>query len=490
MEVDCVINAKSTTPIKNKLVIRTPPNTTLRSSQLPLFVQMSSQLPSFTEGSLVSSITHPITPILADDKEVTVSPISTALITKPEDNNKKEETRNAALLLTSMKMTMEGEKSGLILPDLKTDRSKSIRSSKRYFSQNMQKKRSNDYPRLPNIETSLNTKEVGNCTNGDLCSVISNTARQYEIETQQGEQSSMDNKVANFPVNFNNLSHSTLPRARTVSLDSHLKLIDPSVAINQSNNHLNFGQGRHPLTKPQLVNDPSITANFVSPPSSPLLRSVSDDCDLSMKTNSTTPGLLGKTISARRVDRRKRYLDSPEEQRHLNACDNQILGVLGQNFQLSKDKGATEVLNSCHNNNMKPITSTTTKKVILRKKFSWKNYPVLEAFLVANRAEYLRHSALNYTMQQKNYNNRLTERLLELASENAYIFDKEAFSFVTVRDRIRCYFKSYVQSRKKRGVIIGYAARKAGLMSEEEIEKSAGRKGKIIVPQFPKQRKE
>ncbi|KAG7338475.1 hypothetical protein IV203_011105, partial [Nitzschia inconspicua] len=51
---------------------------------------------------------------------------------------------------------------------------------------------------------------------------------------------------------------------------------------------------------------------------------------------------------------------------------------------------------------------------IHRKKFSWKNYPEWEAFLIANREEYLRHSALNYTVQQKQYNNRLTERLWTL----------------------------------------------------------------------------
>jgi hypothetical protein len=106
----------------------------------------------------------------------------------------------------------------------------------------------------------------------------------------------------------------------------------------------------------------------------------------------------------------------------------------------------------------------------------------LEAFLIANREEYLRHSALNYTIQQKQYNNRLTERLLELAAEKGYVFDEEDFSFVTVRDRIRCYFKSYVQSAKKRGVIIGYAARKAGLLTEEDLEKSAGIAGRIVLP--------
>jgi hypothetical protein len=106
----------------------------------------------------------------------------------------------------------------------------------------------------------------------------------------------------------------------------------------------------------------------------------------------------------------------------------------------------------------------------------------LEAFLIANREEYLRHSALNYTIQQKQYNNRLTELLLELAADHGYVFDEHEFSFVTVRDRIRCYFKSYVQSAKKRGVIIGYAARKAGLLSEDDLEKSAAEEGRIVMP--------
>lgn len=121
-------------------------------------------------------------------------------------------------------------------------------------------------------------------------------------------------------------------------------------------------------------------------------------------------------------------------------------------------------------------------KTILRRKFSWKNYPELESFLVANREEYLRHSTLNYTVQQKQFNNRLTEQLIELAEEHGYVFDSEAFSFVTIRDRIRCYFKSYVQSSKKRGVIIGYAAKRAGLLTDKDLETSAGTAGKIIVP--------
>lgn len=119
---------------------------------------------------------------------------------------------------------------------------------------------------------------------------------------------------------------------------------------------------------------------------------------------------------------------------------------------------------------------------ILRRKFSWKHYPPLEDFLIANREEYLRHSTLNYTLQQKKYNNMLTEQMIQLASQHRLVFDKNEFSFVTVRDRIRCYYKSYVQSLKKKGIVCGYAARKAGLISKEEMNKNAAKKAKIFVP--------
>eukprot|EP00751_Fragilariopsis_kerguelensis_P031417 CAMPEP_0170916518 /NCGR_PEP_ID=MMETSP0735-20130129/6843_1 /TAXON_ID=186038 /ORGANISM="Fragilariopsis kerguelensis, Strain L26-C5" /LENGTH=799 /DNA_ID=CAMNT_0011314637 /DNA_START=169 /DNA_END=2568 /DNA_ORIENTATION=+ len=92
------------------------------------------------------------------------------------------------------------------------------------------------------------------------------------------------------------------------------------------------------------------------------------------------------------------------------------------------------------------------EKTILRKKFSWKHYPELERFLIANRDEYLKHSNMNYTAEQKQYNNWLTERLLELAGQHNYMFDPEDFNFVAIRDRIRCYYKSYVQTARKRGL--------------------------------------
>mmetsp|Transcript_31876 Transcript_31876/g.75002 ORF Transcript_31876/g.75002 Transcript_31876/m.75002 type:complete len:615 (+) Transcript_31876:194-2038(+) len=84
------------------------------------------------------------------------------------------------------------------------------------------------------------------------------------------------------------------------------------------------------------------------------------------------------------------------------------------------------------------------------KKFSWKAYPELEDFLITNREEYLSFSARNYTIEQRDYNNRLTARLLEHATVSGYpdLFQHCAFS--AVRDRIRSYYKSYVQSFKRR----------------------------------------
>eukprot|EP00956_Cyclotella_meneghiniana_P024717 scaffold50014_cov66-Cyclotella_meneghiniana.AAC.9 len=101
----------------------------------------------------------------------------------------------------------------------------------------------------------------------------------------------------------------------------------------------------------------------------------------------------------------------------------------------------------------KEARDRNSEPIILKKSFSWRNYPELEQYLIANRTKYLQHSAKNYTVEQKQFNNRLTDGLLQVAADYNYIFDESCFDFVSVRDRIRCYYKSYVQSLKKRGVV-------------------------------------
>lgn len=88
-------------------------------------------------------------------------------------------------------------------------------------------------------------------------------------------------------------------------------------------------------------------------------------------------------------------------------------------------------------------------KGVLRKKYAWREFPELEGYLIENRDQYLSFSSqLNYTAEQKRYNNHLTQGLLDLAAESGYKF--EGFTFAMIRDRIRCYYKSYVQAVKKK----------------------------------------
>ena len=78
----------------------------------------------------------------------------------------------------------------------------------------------------------------------------------------------------------------------------------------------------------------------------------------------------------------------------------------------------------------------------------------MERFLIDNRDDYLKFSSRNYTVEQKQFNNMLTERLIELAEKHGYVFDPDDFNFVAIRDRIRCYYKSYVQTARKRGLLL------------------------------------
>lgn len=238
-----------------------------------------------------------------------------------------------------------------------------------------------------------------------------------------------------------------LPRVRTVSMDSHNSIASSKEEGNTDETAtpvLQVVACASPHTLPVLHTIP--IESFVPPPKSP-----------------------------RGVDRRKRYLDDHTQE--LNPIKEQTSEVDDSFKPKAKRQKASKASRPLIETNGAKKSPKHTK-AILRKKFSWKNFPELEHFLIENREEYLRHSALNYTMQQKQYNNRLTERLIDLAAGCGYVFDEEAFTFVSIRDRIRCYFKSYVQSRKKRGVIIGYAARKAGRLSEKELKKSGSAKVK------------
>jgi hypothetical protein len=109
----------------------------------------------------------------------------------------------------------------------------------------------------------------------------------------------------------------------------------------------------------------------------------------------------------------------------------------------------------------------------------------LERFLIDNRDDYLKYSSRNYTVEQKQFNNLLTERLIALAEQHGYIFDPEDFNFVAIRDRIRCYYKSYVQTARKRGLLLPSAAPAPSgdaAAAEEEEEDVAADEADAVAP--------
>lgn len=308
----------------------------------------------------------------------------------------------------------------------------------------------------------------------------------YDLNSETKESPLEHKQDSLSTVNSSESSNSRCDTPQSLPQDPLTGLIVPQVGSHYDKTVQKFELSRRrtvsiDCSKPvQVESVPSLEIIFkqVTPDQAQTSTSVQVPNNVQSQSEMNTPCVSppsSPVLSPRLVDRRKRYMaDKDDSLPHIE--------------DTSMD------LNQCNSKNVKvkPLVQKKDSKKrpqvkrILRKKFSWKNYPLLESFLIANREEYLCHSALNYTMQQKQYNNRLTERLIELAQENGYIFDDEAFSFVTVRDRIRCYFKSYVQSRKKRGHIIGYAARKAGLLSDEELEKIAGKRGKIVIPRVQK----
>ena len=370
--------------------------------------------------------------------------------------------RNSSI--TSKTRTENNSASQIVTPNINTD-IRSLNKQGRSLKQD-----THDAAKLLASMKNLIKKELHICPPKELLPSIPDLEKYFKRrETAEVEScginiemkpvvTSHSSVLDDFPRNFFGN-----PRARAVSMDSHLSeaakrcySIDESISSHST-----------------VSSDKEEVPARISPPTSPLLHS----------SHLIEPCPLARKSSRRGADRRKRYLDD-----HVLSSDEEKEVSIAKSRPTKKVKASKNSLPS-KNTSKEVKKKEKNTKAILRKKFSWKNYPELEEFLIANREEYLRHSALNYTMQQKQYNNSLTERLIDLASTCGYEFDEEVFTFVTIRDRIRCYFKSYVQSRKKRGVIIGYAARKAGLLSEKELERSAGIKGKIVSAGDSKRRK-
>jgi hypothetical protein len=64
-----------------------------------------------------------------------------------------------------------------------------------------------------------------------------------------------------------------------------------------------------------------------------------------------------------------------------------------------------------------------------------------------------------------------------LAEKHGYVFDPDDFNFVGIRDRIRCYYKSYVQTARKRGLQLPIDKVKEERKREQQAKHAAIRGG-------------
>jgi len=228
--------------------------------------------------------------------------------------------------------------------------------------------------------------------------------------------------------------HSLIQRTRSVSIDSFALSHAPRSTPPPS--CVNGDVGQDSLETAAMANPSDLFSTFVavptiiSPPPSPAAPPRNHSATYKAKRVRVQIG------GPRQLAQRKQQQQRRRQQHTASTAGCRHRGtVAAASDVLPVHRGIVQRTEA-----LKP-RSDGTLRIILRKKFSWKNHPELEAFLVANRDEYLKHSALNYTVQQKRYNNELTDRLLNLSSQHGYVFDETEFTFVTVRDRIRCYFK-------------------------------------------------
>ena len=128
------------------------------------------------------------------------------------------------------------------------------------------------------------------------------------------------------------------------------------------------------------------------------------------------------------------------------------------------DFNPTRRIKSKQHTKSKPVKAIAKKKqaknivrakdgsdtMLIMKRFCWRDFPELENILISNRREYLSFSSHNYSPAQKKFNNNLTASIIKTAEECGYKFSPQHFDFSAVRDRIRCFYKSYVQGEKKR----------------------------------------
>mmetsp|Transcript_29832 Transcript_29832/g.87040 ORF Transcript_29832/g.87040 Transcript_29832/m.87040 type:complete len:369 (-) Transcript_29832:1231-2337(-) len=231
-------------------------------------------------------------------------------------------------------------------------------------------------------------------------------------------------------------------RARAVSIESYSINTDPS------------------YFSPQAVTANTLTSSVSSSPLS---------MPSALVTPSSSPVLGSRTVGRSMISALPRVIQlSPKAiADSVAGTDGVKPAALSAGFEESNqipELNLTKRIKSKHYTKSKSIKVIVKKKqsknivrakdgsdkMLIMKRFCWRDFPELENILVSNRREYLSFSSRNYSPAQKNFNNSLTASIIKTAEECGYKFSPQHFDFSAVRDRIRCFYKSYVQGEKKR----------------------------------------
>ena len=182
-------------------------------------------------------------------------------------------------------------------------------------------------------------------------------------------------------------------------------------------------------------------------------------------------------------------LDATNHTHNISLTDSSADVSRSKKRKLSKLKPSSKASKKARRKARSNVTTSSGQKTLIMKRFCWRDFPEvsistaiqivlvvssdytstvscdshlykdspsillppqLENILISSRREYLSFSSRNYTPEQKRFNNSLTAQIIETAGDCGYEFDPQHFNFSAVRDRIRCFYKSYVQGEKKK----------------------------------------
>lgn len=257
-----------------------------------------------------------------------------------------------------------------------------------------------------------------------------------------------------------------------------LSTVPSSREASTQRNEIGIGEGNLSLTPDRMVSSSDImddesTVFFPYCVQSNKGIDRKSSCDLSdMTSNASMEGMKevsDQKMSARRVsngddssDKKKRKLDSSSissigskdegHQKRIkvkvvvsnNQIGEEMTAIIPTDHVGNDDSQATQ---SSTNQRRQFERSINSKPIILQKNFFFRDYHELEDYLLSNRTEYLESKG---NTEQRNYTNKLTKGLLELAAKLNYVFDETCFDFVSVRKRVVNFYNSYAQGSKKR----------------------------------------